>query len=89
MADRAPPDRSCNRAFLVAVERFDRRVDVNDVTLAQQGMRALIDMLLLPFKPCHLGHSLQCAANKSSLAILLIPSSSGSTLSYRSAVMWA
>ena len=73
----------------MSVERLDRRIDVENIFLGQQRMRALIDVPLQPLQAPLLIDPFCRAARGILLTILRIPSNSGSTPSLLSAVMCA
>src|ERR1700745_4207635 len=76
-----------HRSFLMAVERFHRRVDIKNPRFAQQRPRAIVELLLQPGSADSRLDLAQCPT-ASSLTTLVIPSSGGLTGSQRSVVMW-
>src|SRR5437899_12710118 len=78
-----------HRSFLMAVERFHRRVDIKNPGLAQQRPRAIVELLLQPGPPGFRRALLSARRTASSLTTLVIPSSGGLTGSQRSVVIWA
>src|SRR4051812_242743 len=86
-----------HRPFLMAVERFHRRVDIKNPGFAQQRPGAIVELFLKPGSPGFLLDLAQCPTHcvprlrggRLSLTTLAIPSSGGLTGSQRSVVMWA
>src|SRR5690348_2708351 len=76
------------RAFLMAVERFDRGIDIENPRLVEQRPDAIIEM---PLHCMPAPSSIFASARRSasSLTTLLMPSSGGLTASQRNAVTWA
>ena len=79
-----------DRPFLMAIERLDRRIDVQDPGLGEQRLDAKCKMLAQPCRAFLLVDRLESARlTASSLTIFSMPSSSGKTASQRSAAIWA
>src|SRR4051794_40123690 len=77
------------RTFLMAVERFHRRVDIKNPGFAQQRPSAIVELFLQPGSPGLASILRSARRTASSLTTLVIPSSGGLTGSQRSVVMWA
>ena len=53
-----------DRPFLMPIEQFYRRIDIDDIILAKQWRRAQIDVFLHPVCSLVLGHRLQAVSDR-------------------------